>query len=242
MSGRVEQLAEGVTLWLGDCKEIVGTLGQVSAIITDPPYAEKTHAGARTGGGGEILIDFASITDAEFVRLCKQFCGIARRWVVMTCDWRHAAEAERRLPDLFIRAGVWIKPNGMPQYTGDRPATGWEAVAILHRAGKKTWNGGGQHAVYIEPKVSGFHPTGKPVPLLRKWVRLFSDVGETILDPFMGSGTTGVAAIQMGRKFMGIEINPLHFDTARRRISDALKQGNLFIEAPKPAKQETLGI
>lgn len=231
-----------VTLYCGDCRPLLSDLADVDCVITDPPYAEKTHAGARTGGGNEILIDFASITDDDFVRLCRAFCLTARRWVVLTCDWRHAAEAERRLPDLFIRAGVWVKPNGMPQYTGDRPATGWEAVAILHRPGRKTWNGGGRHAVWTIPKVHGNHPTEKPLALLGDWIRLFTAPRETILDPFMGSGTTGVAAVKLGRRFIGIEIEPRYFEIACRRIEEASKQSDLFIEpAPQP-KQEALAL
>lgn len=73
-------------------------------------------------------------------------------------------------------------------------------------------------------------------------VDLATTRGQTILDPFMGSGTTGVAAVKLGRKFIGIEIEPKYFDIACRRISEALKQPDMFIEKPKPAKQETLGL
>ncbi|HEX3523956.1 MAG TPA: site-specific DNA-methyltransferase [Stellaceae bacterium] len=237
-----EILAEGVTLYLGDCRDVLPTLPIVDAVVTDPPYAEKTHAGARTGGGNEILIDFTSITDEQFIELCKQCVDKSLRWVLMTCDWRHAAEAQRRLPESFIRAGVWVKPNGMPQYTGDRPAMGWEAVAILHRPGVKKWNGGGSHAVWAVPKVSGEHPTTKPLPLVQCWLRLFTDFGDRVLDPFMGSGTTGVAAVKLGRRFIGIEIEPKYFDIACRRISEALKQPDLFIEIPKPVQLALPGL
>ena len=67
-------------------------------------------------------------------------------------------------------------------------------------------------------------------------------VCQTILDPFMGSGTTGVAAVKIGRKFIGIEIEPKYFDIACRRISEALKQPDFFIECPSPAKQETMAL
>lgn len=181
-----------------------------------------------------MLIDFASISDADFLGLCRKLVDLSKRWVVMTCDWRHAAEAEKAMPKEFIRTGVWIKPNGMPQYTGDRPATGWEAVAILHRQGKKVWNGGGSHAVWTFPKVHGNHPTEKPVALLQEFIRLFSNPGETIFDCYMGSGSTGVAAVKMGRRFIGIERDPRHFETACRRIEDAQRQESLFEpEAPK---------
>jgi site-specific DNA-methyltransferase (adenine-specific)/modification methylase len=64
----------------------------------------------------------------------------------------------------------------------------------------------------------------------------------TILDPFMGSGTTGVAAVKLGRRFIGIEIEPKYFDIACRRIQDAIDRPDMFIERPKPAKQESLGL
>ena len=180
------------TLYLGDCLEILPTLPKVDAVITDPPYGEKTHAGARTDTGETKLIPFASIDDETFQSFCRMAVDISHRWVVMTCEWRHAAKAEEAgLP--VIRLGVWVKPNGMPQMTGDRPAMGWEAVLILHSPRKKQWNGGGNPAVWIFNKENGDHPTTKPQNLLNKWLAQFTDRNETVLDPFMGSGTTGVA-------------------------------------------------
>ena len=84
------------------------------------------------------------------------------------------------------------------------------------------------------------HPTQKPIEVMRWCVGHLPDTAETILDPYMGSGTTGVAAVKMNRKFIGIEREPSYFDIACKRISDALKQPDLFIEPPKPAKQEVL--
>jgi site-specific DNA-methyltransferase (adenine-specific) len=245
---RVEHLAEGVTLYLGDCREILPTLGKVDAVVTDPPYDAVTHAGARTrigknGGADNVAsIHFESLSREDFLTLCELMISIARRWVILTCDWRHIGVAEASgLP--LVRFGIWVKPNGAPQFTGDRPATGWEAVAIFHRADEtKRWNGGGSRAVWSYPSPRGEHPTQKPVELIGEWIELFSDAGETILDPFMGSGTTGVAAVKLGRKFIGIEIEPKYFDIACRRITDALARPDLFIEPPKPAKQEALEL
>ena len=235
---RVETIGDA-TLYLGDCREILPTLPKVDAVITDPPYGARTHEGARTGPtGGKALIDFACLPDADFVPLCERLVNLAARWVVMSCEWRHAAQLEAHA--LLVRLGVWIKPNGAPQFTGDRPGTGWEAIACLHRQGRKRWNGGGHHAVWNFPKTEGDHPTGKPLPLLCKWVEQFTDRGETILDPFMGSGTTGVAAMQLGRKFIGIEIEPKYFDIACERIENAQRQQTLFEPARKP-EQLTIG-
>ena len=221
------RIGENITLYCGDCREILPTLPKVDAVVTDPPYGEVTHSGARTVSSlDKSVIDFAPLTVAESVAITRDLCDKAERWVVMSCEWRHAARFEESgLP--LVRLGVWIKPNGAPQFTGDRPGTGWEAVAILHHEGRKRWNGGGHHAVWNYPRVDGEHPTQKPLPLIVEWVTLFSDPNETILDPFMGSGTTGVACIRTDRKFIGIEIDPTYFAVAVKRIEAEYNQGRL---------------
>lgn len=237
MIRRTECLAEGVTLHLADCREILPTLRGIDVVITDPPYGAVTHAGARSARSpGASVIDFAPIAGTELVDLSRTLCDLAARWVVMTCDWRHAALlADSDAP--LVRLGVWVKLNAAPQFSGDRPGTGWESVAILHRKGRKRWNGGGHHAVWTCPVQRGGHPTQKPERLIAEWVRLFSDPGETILDPFMGSGTTGVAAVKAGRRFTGIELDPRYFDMACRRISDALAQPDFLVLHAAPLRR-----
>lgn len=243
LTTRTETLAEGITIYMGDCREILPTLPRADVIMTDPPYGDVTHAGARSANSlDRTTIDFPSITSEDLAGLCRAFVEAANRWVVMTCEWQHAASLEAAGVPL-VRLGVWIKPNGAPQFTGDRPGTGWEAVAILHREGKKRWNNGGHHAVWHCPIEQGEHPTQKPLGLVGQWVAAFSEPGETILDPFCGSGTTGVAAVQAGRRFTGIEIDQKWFDLARRRISDALARPDLFVDRPARARPvETLEL
>lgn len=220
-------LGPGIVLYRADCREVLGHANSVDCVITDPPYGKTTHVGARSLKSLKTsVIDFDPIGSAELVEYSRVFCQVARRWVVMTCAWQHASALETAGVPL-VRLGVWIKPNAAPQFTGDRPGMGWEAVAILHRSGRKRWNGGGHHAVWRCPVVRGQHPTQKPDRLLAEWVRLFSNKGETVLDPFMGSGTTGVAAVRLGRKFVGCEIDPKYFDIACARIEDALRQEEL---------------
>jgi site-specific DNA-methyltransferase (adenine-specific) len=227
------------TLWLADNREILSQLQGIDHIITDPPYSEKTHNGARTHGLLDAsFIDFDSISEADFLRFSEQAVGLARRWVVMTCAWQHAAKLEESgLP--LVRAGIWRKTNGAPQFTGDRPGMGWEMVAILHRKGKKRWNGGGAHGCWECPIEQGGYPTQKPLPLISQWVRQFTDEGETVLDPYMGSGTTGSACLRLGRRFVGIEVRKEAFDLACKRIQEAYDQPNLFKNAPK-AEQKRL--
>jgi len=227
---RKEQIG-AATLYLADAFDIMPTLGEVDSIITDPPYGPKTHKGAFTLKGGRPvpLVDFDSITEEQFIAFCGHAVALATRWVVMSCEWRYVAGLEKAgLP--LVRFGIWHKPNGAPQFTGDRPGTGWEAIAILHREGKKHWNGGGHHAVWVCNIEQGEHPTQKPLKLLLDWVAKFTDEGETVLDPFMGSGTTGVACVKLGRKFIGIEKRADYFELACRRIDAAHRQRNLFSE------------
>lgn len=248
MGNRVEHLAEGVTLYQGDCRDILPTLGKVDAVVTDPPYgSDETHAQhlssitLRNGEPAGQALGFDGITGNELVEHAKAWCSAAARWVVFSCEWKHAHRLEEA--GLLVRLGIWRKPDGAPQFTGDRPGTGWEAIAICHRPGRKKWNGGGRHAVWTVPKGNGDgHPTQKPVPLISSLVLDFTDPGEVVLDPFMGSGTTGVAAVKNGRCFVGIERDERWFSLACRRISDALSRPDMFIPRPAPAKQEALAL
>ena len=217
---------DGITIYHGDCREILPTLdtGSIDLVLTDPPYSEEVHAGARTRNSDNpgSLITFASIDGPDWL---ADVAPVAKSWVVATMDWRHIADAHRDMPDglRFVRFGVWVKPNGAPQFTGDRPATGWEGVGIFHKSGgAMAWNGGGKRAVWEVPAVASDHPTGKPIKLVREWICLFSNPGETVLDPFMGSGTTLRAAKDLGRKAIGIEIEERYCEIAVKRLQQAV--------------------
>jgi hypothetical protein len=155
---------------------------------------------------------------------------LARRWNLVFCQvegamkWRAALEAGGAV---YKRTCQWIKPDGKPQYSGDRPGIGYESIVACHAPGRTTWNGGGSHGVFImnksgDPRTG--HQTQKPLALMEQLVRLFSDQGELILDPFTGSGTTGVAAVRLGRRFVGWEMNPVYSEMARRRLAAAREQ------------------
>jgi site-specific DNA-methyltransferase (adenine-specific) len=211
------------TIYHGDCREILPGLPKVDLVLTDPPFDEKTHAGARTGAADKLLVDFDSITSSElqgYFSLTRRVCD---KWQVAFVDWRHVLPLEQApRGDLeLIRFGVWVKPNGMPQYSGDRPATGWEAIVFLHPHGKKKWNGGGRHSVFVHnfEQIDRFHPTQKPLHLLSDLVGLFSNMNDTVLDPFMGSGTTLRAAKDLQRKAIGIEIEERYCEIAAKRLA-----------------------
>lgn len=250
---RVEHLAEGVTLYLGDCREILPTLGKVGAVIGDPPYEavmqKKWGTLSRNAPSSHVrheVLGFDAIDHMreDVARAAVEACG---GWLVFFCmaegvrAWRDAIEAAGAK---YKRAMVWVKPDAMPQFNGQGPSVGHEMmVSAWCTSGHSRWNGGGKPGTFTFTKNTqgAEHPTQKPLTLMSELVRLFSFEGEVVCDPFCGSGTTGVAAIQQGRGFIGIEQDQRWFDLARRRLSDALNRPDMFIHRAAPApKQEAL--
>jgi len=218
--------------------------------ITDPPFDERTHAGARTNKRRidpfTNEIDFAHMDPTVFV---PEMLRITKRWIVCFCALEQLAVYQSVAGDAYVRGGVWVKNNAMPQITGDRPAQGVEGVAIMHRPGKKHWNGGGLPAVWTGPtglhdkQAFGLtHPTLKPLWLMRTLVDLFAAPGDHILDPFMGSGTTGVAALERGHPFTGLELDPRYFTEAQARIELTKAQPDMLAGHNVKAKQERLSL
>ena len=214
---RVETIGDA-TLYLGDCLEILPTLGKVDAVVTDPPYgigfgAKHTKWSANRG---VILGDWdgevPDVTPLLSVAKDVIIWGGERFNLPVTRGWL-----------------TWAKPDAAPTFAStefawtnrDRPA---------------------RHFVYSVGATNGErvgHPTQKPLALM-KWCLGFLPDAHTILDPFMGSGTTGVACAKLGRKFIGIEIDPGYFEIACERIRKAYDQPDFFVDRPKPPIQETM--
>jgi len=228
---------ESVTLYLGDAAEILANMADrsVDAVITDPPYDERTHSMARSSSvhapaGGRALsgskAKFAALTHEHQVETFIELRRVTRRWVVSTLASGTAFRFELDPPTglRVLRIGVWVKTNPMPIFSGDRPAMGWEPIAYMHRDDvKPTWNGGGCHGNYVLPKSStGDHPTQKPLPMFRDFVRRFTNPGDTILDPYAGSGTTGRAALDEGRKVILCENREDYCEFIVKRLSQGV--------------------
>ena len=220
---------DAVTLYHADCREVLADFRAagldewpIAAVITDPPYTERTHSKARTPER-EGVAAFAPITDADLRDVLSACGALSEGWVVATLDYRHAVEFDVNPPEglRVLRLGVWVKTNPTPQLTGDRPAQGWESIAYMHRADRRSkWNGGGAHGNYVAPiPPPEGHPTAKPLPLVSQWVRWFTDPGDTVLDPFAGSGTTLRAAKDEGRRAIGVELDERYCEVIAKRLS-----------------------
>lgn len=236
---------EYVRLYHGDYHDILPTLTYVDHVIADPPYSEKTHnnvrsrrMGANDRGGRygadlrrQVDLGFEHITPEDMRFLAEEFSRLSNRWVLVFSDVEsdHLWRSELTRADMdYVRTGAWVKRGSTPQFSGDRPATAFEAITICHPSGRKRWNGGGKHALWDVPivlnraradKSERVHPTQKPEVLMRHLVCDFTDPGDVILDPTAGSGTTGVAAKVEGRKAILIEQDEKHCESAATRLA-----------------------
>lgn len=227
-------------LRLGDCIEGMRTLADqsVDVTITDPPYEAEAHTLQRRikvkGGGGDFgLADtqpltFPPLTEEQRIATAVEIGRITRHWTAVFCQveavaaWRDSLAAAGMV---YRRAIPWVKPDAMPALHGRWPGQAFETIVLASRPRARPCPGGGKsvffsylrHDVLAGSKKAP-HPTTKPVALMRDLVELLSEPGDIVLDPYSGSATTGIAAAQLGRSFIGFEKDPLFFDIACRRL------------------------
>lgn len=242
-----------VTLIRGDCMDILPTLGRVDAVITDPPYQMR-------GGGGVVPIrgfgvakpfsDSYSIGEPwgyslDWIDGLKRLCP---KHIIVFCNSYMLGELCVKLQG-FMEMGavfVWQKPNAAPNC---RNTPKWDCEFIVWVKRSDATNVRAKDfrsQVIVEPfpqagcfaqeriladvGKSAAHPTQKPLRVLRLLVERLTDPDWLVLDPFAGSGTTGVACVRTGRRFIGIELDPGYFAIAQKRIAEARLQPRLFDE------------
>lgn len=236
-------------LYQEDCRFVLPTLHGIDHIITDPPYEDELHSafGKISRKDGQEMIkalEFGGI-NADRAGLAAEFARISQGWAIIFCiaegvrAWRDDLQAAKAKWDTPL---AWVKPDASPRFNGQGAARGFEcAVTAWCGKGHRSWNGGGKRGVFthlVNGDRPGGHPTEKPFGLMRELVALYTNHGQTVLDPFMGSGTTGVACVKLGRKFIGIEQDAKHFATAVRRITEAYKQPDFFVSPPEKKPEQ----
>lgn len=252
----------------GDNTEVLPVLPDASIdhVICDPPYSEHVHGKQRRmlrGSGGRVAkgqragrgqvgpadLGFSALTEKLRRSSAVEWSRLVRRWVLVFSNAEGQHDWERDLCDAglrHIRVGAWVKIGAQPQLTGDRPGAGFEIVEIAHATGRRCrWNGGGHHAVWVHPIATDrngtgerVHTTQKPLSLMLDLVSLFTEPNDLVLDPFCGSGTTGVACLRLGRRFIGIEKDKDYAKTAVERLC-AEEQG-LSISAARAGQLSLL--
>ena len=215
------------TLYLGNCREILPHLSSVDACVTDPPYGlgENGRRIRSRGTSSERVKRMTVIDYGDFDWDCKPAPQDIIDAVRRCSTWQIIFGGNYfELPPTKCWL-VWDKLN-----TGDFAdcELAWTNLDKAVRRIQFHWNG----CMRKERDVPREHPTQKPIGVIEWCIRQLPDAAQTILDPFMGSGTTGVACARLGRKFIGIEIEPRYFDIACRRIEQAQRQRDLFVPAP----------
>jgi|SRR5580765_2194371 len=221
MTFREEHLSDSVRLICADCREVLPTLGRVDAMVTDPPYGIGMDGG-KIGNAVYEQFEWDGTTADDAVFMTRE---ASRFQIIFGGNYYALPPSGHWL--------IWDKQNDPTTFADFEMA--WTNLGKSSRMIRWLWSG-----PYMKIKEDRFHPTQKPYPVMKWCIEQLPEDARTILDPFMGSGTTGVAAVKLGRRFIGIEIEERYFNIAVRRISEALKQPDLFIEQPKPAAKPAL--
>lgn len=226
MTWREEQIGRA-RLILGDCRDILPALGKVDAVVTDPPYGIGESAGkakTRTSGlssaqrGADAYRKDYGDEDWDDEPIDPELMAAVRaagRWNIIFGGNYY------ELPATTCWL-VWDKLNGDTDFADCELA--WTNLPKAVRRIRYLWNG----CMRANRETRDGHPTQKPIGVMKWCIGHLPTPADTILDAFMGSGTTGVAATQLGRNFIGIEREERYFDIACKRIEDAQRQGNLF--------------
>lgn len=221
-----KEVIGNATLYCGDCREVLPKLGKVDAVVTDPPYgiSHSSNHGASWAGtqiAGDSTTEVRDHVVAWAGEVPGAYCGTWKtppvagtRACVIWSKGPAFGMGDLSLPWKPSFEQIYVRGNGWTGHRGEGVLTGPVVVS---------WESAGRS-----------HPHEKPVWLMAHFIERLPDA-TTILDPFMGSGTTGVAAVQMDRQFIGIEREAKYFDIACRRIEDAQRQGQLFDNAPHKA-------
>ena len=220
------------TLYLGDCLDVMPMLGEFDAVVTDPPYG----IGYSPGGGGKGWTNGVKTFSGKDIIIGDKepFDPAPLLALRVPCILWGANHYADKLPakDSWL---IWDKREGFCQNDFADCEIAWFSEGGPARVFRHLWNGALRKS---ERGITRVHPTQKAIAVM-EWCLSFLPDARTILDPFMGSGTTGVACVKLGRKFTGIELDPDYFDIACKRIEEAYRQPDMFIETPAPQpKQE----
>ena len=228
-NGRVEHIGD-CTLYLGDCLELLPTLGKFDAAITDPPFGVGNFVqvtGRLRGRGADygVAVDWNEAPPPP--PFFDALRSITKHRIIWGANFFNCFED---------RGGaiVWDKAQAMPNFSKCDIAscTHFQKTEIV----RIPWTN-----FTASHKAETDHPCERPVTLYEWCIEYLPHV-RTIIDPYMGSGSVGVACVRLSRKFTGIERDPRHFEAACERIRKAYAQPDMFVPAPAKAKQSKMEI
>ncbi len=240
------------TLYLADCREVIPTLSAVDAVLADPPYGIPHKWGTQSkSDGGRRTMQFAW-DGADTIPMVLEACRLSVT-LGQSHFWWCGLHQASYIADILLEAGLspkpsaWVKECPAPAGHGTWWPSSYEIGVYAYRSG--AWFGDSNKKrsnVFLADSYRNGqpgkvdHPTQKPLGLMTRLVSAMVPPSGTTLDPFMGSGTTGVASVATGRRFIGVEIDPSYFDIACRRIEAAERQPDMFVAPPIKMQSKTL--
>ena len=227
MTYKRKEIIGDCTLYLGDCMDVMPTLDKVDAVVTDPPYGMAFQSNHRKEKHKIIEND----NTIDLLKWCCELKADHSKYIFMR--WENIADVAKAKSCI-----TWIKDN---HSMGDlNHEHGRQTEICLFYSGKNHFfpNKRPNDVIKAARTNNELHPTQKPVSLMEVIVKWTSGI---VIDPFMGSGTTGVACAKMGRKFIGVELDEDYFNIACKRIEEAYMQPDLFIEPPAKSIEKTQG-
>jgi len=251
------------TLYQGDCLEIMPTLGKVDAVVTSPPYnLNKTYS---DGGRSKISRTMSAkyknwyaddMSEQDYQRWQIDCLNAMTRVCHGSIFYNHRprfawhSRNKYRVPSNVYHPWDWVSKFPVwHEIIWDRRGGGKpnfrcsQADERIYQIQKPViWNDLGYTSVWsvLPNREVSNHVCAMPTEIAERCIKISTKVWSPVLDPFMGSGTTGVACAKLGRKFIGIELEPKYFDIACKRIEDAYKQPDLFVERPNKIEQRVL--
>jgi len=221
---RKVELAEGVVLYQGDCLKVLPTLGRFDAVVTDPPYGIGADKAA-SKANGKCGWKYYGETDWDALRPSKEIFELILARSKTQIIWGGNYFTDFLPPSMQWL--VWDK--GQRDFSLADCEFAWTSQNKAAR-------------VFTFPRALALqdgkeHPTQKPIELMSWCLDQIKPKPKSVVDPFLGSGTTAISCVRRGIPFVGIERHGPYFDIAVRRIAAALKEPDLFVEPPKPAHQ-----
>lgn len=219
------------TLYLADWRDL--DLPQVDHVITDPPYSKATHVGHAAAASNDAAVradlGYEYLGEHQASAAAARLGEISLGWVVWMTDHHLVPIVSSAFKDRYVFAPLpFVAPGSRVRLAGDGPSSWTIWIVVSRPAALSKW--GTLPGAYIakEGWREREYIGGKPLQLMMRIVDDYSRRGDTILDPYMGSGTTGVAALRSGRRFIGVEIDPAAFDQACERIDMCQRQADMF--------------
>jgi site-specific DNA-methyltransferase (adenine-specific) len=245
------QSADGfATVYSGDCYDVMAGMktGSVGAVITDPPFSARTHCGHNASARGALgqghdesdrkALGYAAWSEDDVVKYIPEMCRVADGWVVVMTDHTLAPVISKALESCgrYVFAPLpFFHPGSRVRLSGDGPSSWTDWIIVGRTAKQRRW--GTLPGGYLAGKgwKDKLHMGGKPTELMRALVRDYSRKGDVVLDPFAGSGTTGVAALASNRRAVLVETNPEYVSMCRARVN-GLRRISQSVAPMKPGR------